>query len=246
MDKQVSVPNGVQMAPGVSIVEALHLVPALEPFKGDATELEEQLERAVIDSDEAYGRGSDYLSICDQRIRQLEDFRKAVKGPVDDYAKFIQSLFLPIQERYKRAKFAMSDRMLAYQKAAQARREEAERKVREAQEKAALELAESEAAAGHTASADAILDAATAAPARRAPAKVMGSNTFGRSTHVAETWVGRVAEPMAVLKAIIDGKIPVTVIEWRQAELNGIARGVKVEGVYNGIRVEKQEGLRQR
>ena len=240
-------PGALTVANGISILPALKLVPALEPFKAAATDLEAQGERAVIDTDEAYQKGSDFLTLCDQQWRQLEDLRKATKGPVDDYGKFIQGLFLPIQSRFVAVKEGMKARMLSYQKAAEARRLEAERKVRAAQEAAALELAEQEAKGGNTAAADAILEAASAAvPARAPPRKIGGSNTFGRSTHVAETWVGRVVEPMEVLKAIIAGQLPVTLLEWRQVELNQVARSVKVEGTYRGLKIEKVEGLRQR
>ncbi|OLB83115.1 MAG: hypothetical protein AUI15_36645 [Actinobacteria bacterium 13_2_20CM_2_66_6] len=239
--------GSLTVADGISILPALKLVPALEPFKAAATDLEAQGERAVIDSDETYQKGSDFLTVCDQQWRQLEDLRKATKGPVDDYAKFIQTLFLPIQGRFLAVKDGMRARMLAYQKAAEARRLEAERKVREAQEAAALELADQAAKGGNTAVADAILEAATAAPPARAPVrKIGGSNTFGRSTHIAETWQGRIVEPMEALKAIVAGQLPITLIEWRQVELNAVARQVKVEGIFRGLKVEKVEGLRQR
>lgn len=239
-------PGSLTLAPGVSILPALKLVPALEPFKDAASDLEAQGERAVIDSDEAFQKGSDYLSVCNQQWDQLEDLRKAVKGPVDDYAKFIQSLFLPIQARFKAANQAMRGRMLTYQKAAEARRAEAEAKVRRAQEEAALQLAADQEAKGDEAGATAILEAATTAAPRPQPRKIAGSNTFGRSTHVAELWVGRVAEPMEVLKAIIAGQLPISLIDWRITELNKVAREVKVVGTFRGIKIEKQEDLRQR
>lgn len=239
--------GSLAVAEGISILPALKLVPALEPFKTAAADLEAQGERAVIDTDEAFARGSDFLSVCEQQWKQLEDLRKATKGPVDDYAKFIQTLFLPIQGRFLAVKDAMRARMLTYQKAAEARRLEAEAKVRQAQEAAALELAEHEAQAGNVSAANAILDAAAlSANPRMPPRKIGGSNTFGKSTHIAETWQGRVVEPMEVLKAIIAGQLPVTLIEWRQVELNAVARQVKVEGIYRGLKVEKVEGLRQR
>jgi len=239
--------GSLAVADGISILPALKLVPVLEPFKVAAADLEAQFERAVIDTDEAFARGSDFLSVCEQQWKQLEDLRKATKGPVDDYGKFIQTLFLPIQSRFASVKSAMQGRMLGYQKAAEARQREAEAKVRKAQEAAALELADQEAKSGNVAAADAILDAATAVPPARAPArKITGSNTFGKSTHIAESWQGRVIEPMEVLKAIIAGQLPITLLEWRQAELNAVARQVKVEGIYRGLKVEKVEGLRQR
>ena len=56
----------------------------------------------------------------------------------------------------------------------------------------------------------------------------------------------QIVEPMEVLKAIIAGQLPVTLLEWRQVELNQVARSVKVEGTYRGLKIEKVEGLRQR
>lgn len=244
----VSVPSGaLTVATGISILPVLSLAPTLVPFENAAAELEDQLSRAVIDSDEAYAKGSEFLSLCAHMGGQLETLRKSVKGPIDDYGKLIQTMFLPKLERFKAAGKTMSERMLAYHQAAEARRREAEEKTRRAQEEAALALAAEQEAKGDTAGAGAILEAATVQPATRAPPrKIGGSNSMGRSTHVAVSWEGRVAEPMVTLKAIIDGKLPITILEWRHAELNRIARDVGVEGVHSGIKVSKVEGLRQR
>src|SRR5256885_16106612 len=91
--------GSLTVADGISILPALKLVPALEPFKAAATDLEAQGERAVIDSDETYQKGSDFLTVCDQQWRQLGGLRKANKGPVGDYQKFIQTPLPPIQGR---------------------------------------------------------------------------------------------------------------------------------------------------
>lgn len=246
-DDVVPVPSGaLTVATGISILPVLSLAPTLVPFEEAAAELEDQLSRAVIDSDEQYAKGSEFLSLCDHMGKQLETLRKSVKGPIDDYAKLVQTLFVPKQERFKAAKEEMSGRMLTYQKAAEARRAEAEAKVRRAQEEAALALAAESEAKGDTAAAGAILEAAATVPTRAPTRKIGGSNSMGRSTHVATTWEGRVAEPMVALKAILDGKLPITILEWRPAELNRIAREVAVEGVHSGIKVSKAESLRQR
>lgn len=239
--------NALALSDSVSILPALRLVPQLEPFKPVATSLEAQAERAVITSEEAWQRGSEFLSVCTQYWDQLEDFRKAVKGPIDDYGKFIQSIFVPLQQRIKKARDSVNAKMLAFHVAEENRRKREAEEQRKRNEEAALKLAEQQAAAGDAAGADAILEVATALPVPQSAPRLGGTNTFGKSTGVTKRWVGTVAEPMEVLKAILAGHVPMSVIgEWSQSELNRIAGTLKVEKTLHGIRIEHKAGLQQR
>lgn len=240
------VPPGAGFTGPISILPILELVPQLEPFKVAAANVEAQAERAVIDSEAAWQKGSDFLTVCGDQWDQLEDLRKAMKGPIDDYAAFIQTIFKPIQKRFLDAKLLVSDRMHAFQKAEKARRDQQEADQRRANEKAAEELAAAAEARGDTQTANAILDVATMAPIARSAPRLGGTNSFGRSTNVVKRWTASVESPMEVLQAILQGKLPISLIEWKQAEINKVATTLKVEKTVLGLKVYQSETLQQR
>lgn len=230
----------------ISILPILALVPQLEPFKTAAANIEDQSTRIVIDSEAAYQKGSEFMSICTMNWDQLEDLRKAVKGPVDDYGKFIQALFVPLQTRFKAAKEIAETRMLAFTKAEKKRRDDAEALVRKANEEAALKLAAEAEAKGDVAQAESIMEVAVMAPAPRPAVRYGGSNSFGRSTNLVKRWTATVENPMETLKAIIDGKLPISILEWKQAELNKCATKVGVVSKTLGLNIYQTESLQQR
>jgi hypothetical protein len=243
---QLVTTDAVPLSTGISILPALALVPQLEPFKAVATNLEAQAERAVIDSEDAWQRGSNFLSVCTDNWEQMEDLRKAVKGPIDDYAAFIQALFKPIQSRIAAAKQSVSGRMLTFQRAEEAQRRAAAEAVRKANEEAALRLAAAAEESGDVSTAAAIMDVAVMAPWPHPAARLGGTNTFGKSTGVAKRWTASVEAPMQLLAAIIAGHIPMSVIEWKQAELNKVATALKVQKSVHGLKIFQTESLQQR
>lgn len=240
------VPVGSGYGNPLSILPVLELVPQLEPFRVAADNVEAQAGRAVIDSEEAWQKGSDFLTVCSDQWQQLEDLRKAVKGPVDDYGKFIQSLFVPIQHRFAAAKTSVAERMRLFQKAEEKRRADELAAKQRANEEAAQALAAEAEARGETAQAAAILDIATMAPAPQKAPRLGGTNTFGKSTTLAKRWTATVEAPMDVLKAILEGRLPISLIEWRQVELNKVASSLKVEKTIHGLKVFQAESLQQR
>jgi hypothetical protein len=237
----------VEVGHGITLMHPLELIRQVTPFVENANELSAQAERAVINSDDAYNKGTEFLSSCTQQWNQIESIRTTAKKPVDDFARFIQNQCTPAQGLLTTAKRKLGDLMLAYRRKVEADRAAAAEIVRKAQEAEALKLAEQEQDKGNTGVAAAILDAATTMPAPRPAAPIGGArtNSFGRSTNVASRWVGSPAEPMTILAAIIKGNIPVSCIEWNQAELNKVAKAVGVVGVFNGVKVEKSDSLRQ-
>lgn len=230
----------------ISILPILELVPQLQPFKDAANNLETQAARAVIDSEAAYQKGTDFLTVCQEQWQQLEDLRKATKGPIDDYGKFIQSIFIPIQARVLAAKSSVNGRMLTFYRAEEKKRQDAAEAQRRANEEAAQRLAEDAQKRGDHATADAILDVATTAPVPVAAPRIGGTNTYGKATNVVKRWTASVEKPMEVLQAILDGKLPISLIDWKQVELNKVASQLKVEKTVHGLKVFQSETLQQR
>lgn len=230
----------------ISILPVLALDPQLAPFREAADNLAAQSERALIDTERKWQKGSDFLTVCDEQWDQLEALRKATKGPVDDYGKFIQAIFVPIQQRVAAAKLLVSNRMSAFQLAEEARRKKVAEDLQKANEEAAAKLAQEAEDRGDTDTAQAILEVATTAPVPVAPLRLGGTNSYGRSTFNAKRWTASVEKPFEVLQAILDGKLPVSLIEWKQSELNKEATKLKVEKVVHGLKVFQTSNLQQR
>lgn len=243
---QPKVRNALAVSPDLSIAPALEISAQLVPFHDAVLELEGQGSRAVIDSQETFQRGTELLSICKQHVDQLETFRVTVKRPIDDYAKFIQALFKPLIDRLTVTQKGVGQKMLAFQKAERERLEELARAKRRQQEEEAVRLAQEREAQGDTKAAEAIMEAATMAPQPLAAPRMATTSSLGHRTATTATWRGEVADPMTLLRAILELKVPIDVINWSQAELNAVARKVKVEGVHHGIKVSKEESLGMR
>jgi hypothetical protein len=240
-------PAGSYEGRDISILPILALDPQLQPFRDAAVNVAAQSERAVIDSEQAWQKGADFLTVCQEQWDQLEALRKAVKKPIDDYGKFIQALFVPLQTQFASAKTTVSGRMSLFQKAEQKKREDAARAVQKANEEAAAKLAQEAEERGDTAGADAILQVATMAPVTAAPLRLGGTNSFGKSTSTVKRWTGSVDNPMEVLRAILDGKLPISIVSgWSQVEINKVSSTLKVEKTVHGLKLFQSENIQQR
>lgn len=209
----------------------------LPKFLKRADELEAGAARAIIDSPESYQRGSEFKTVCAAAWNQLEVLRKAVKGPLDDYIKLIQSRFNPLLTRITAADTIVTERMKAFLRAEEKRQQQEAADLRRKAEEEAAALAAQAKQQGNEEQAQAILDTAAAMPAP-VPQKAgaYGGNTFGQTTSAVRPWKGQVADAKAILRAILEEKVPMIVIEFKQMELNTIARQVAVEGVHHGIK----------
>lgn len=241
--------QGLEVAPGFSLMPSLRIAASLVPLRRKANELVAMAERAVIDSPEKYERGVQYLALVKQTYDQLETYRVSVKKPIDDYSKYIQSLFMPLINLLRNdsnrtgGHHVVARKMLAYK---QAEEKKAADKAEEERLKRAAEaqtLADQERAAGNTESAAAIEEAAAAAPAPQVQSAVSNVRVAGAAVQTRVSWNGKVEKPMEVLKAIIEGKVPMNVLEWRQAGLNEFARTLKTKGEFFGIAVSDEESL---
>lgn len=230
----------------ISVLPVLELLPQLVVFDERAQELEEMQLRAVIDSADAYTRGSDFETICKNNFEQLEVMRKTVKGPVDDYAKLIQSIFVPKQTRFTAVSKLMNAKRTVYHKAEEKRLADEAAAQAKKNEEEMLKLAEQTEAAGDAKGAAAILEAAVVAPVPVSQVRIGGSNSFGKSSSITKRWVGTVEKPFEVLAAIISGKYPIDMIEFKQIELNSAAKKIGAKGTFNGLKVDQSETLGNR
>lgn len=99
---------------------------------------------------------------------------------------------------------------------------------------------------GDTEAAAAIMDAATMAPMPVAAPRMAVTNSFGQRAQTSSRWVGAVENPMGVVQAIVNGKLPISLINWSQSELNDVAKKIKVAGVHLGIKVSQEDSFGMR
>lgn len=224
-----------------SIAPALQIAAQLVPFEDACKELEEQGSRIVIDSPGARQRGVEFASLCQDQWAQLEAYRKATSGPVYDYWKYLNSLFSPLQGRLELVKKKALGLIVDYNKAEATREAERQAALRKANEEEALRLAAEREAKGDAKGAEAIMQAATTAPVLAPRASRPMASSTGRTFRTAVTWTARVESPMDVLKAIIAGKLPISLVEFKQAELNRVAREVKAATDANGLHIYQAE-----
>lgn len=243
--RQEVVPAKTQeMGGGLSLAKFLDVQESLKPFIEIADELEAMSKRAVIKDAETFQNGSNFLSLCAAKSKQLEAYRVAIKKPIDDYGKLVQATFMPLIRKISDASALVSKQMTAWQ-AQERRRIEAEQaEQRRKQEEEAQKLADQAREAGNEELAKVITEVAASTPAS-APARVVaGTNDFGQSFQTRKVWQGSIANEAAgkvVLGAILRGVLPYDLIEFRTAKLNEIAREKRVEGVHEGITIKEVE-----
>jgi hypothetical protein len=236
--------DGVDIAPGISMLPSLRIAAQLVPLKKRADELIAMAGRASIVDADSYARGAAYLGLVKETGEQLETFRVSVKRPIDDYSKFIQKMFMDIiTPLIQQGKNIVSTKMLTYHQAEEAKAREAAAAERKKREDEAAALAAQEREKGNAEAAQAIEEAVAATPAPQVQSTVSNVRVGGFKVAVPKTWQGEVVAPMDVLRAIIDGKVPISVLEWSQSGLNAYARTIKVEGTHNGIKLEEKATL---
>jgi len=223
----------------ISIAPAFEIARSLAPMKTAADSLLEQAKRAEVHDQESADKASLFLSVVKNKADRLESYRRSVKKPVDDYAAFIQSLFRPISDCLSDAKKLVSSKASDYLVEQERKLREEREAERRRQEEAALKIAAEAEAAGDAAGAEMILDASLKQkpePKSATPPQV--TNSLGGKLGLRRTWKGTVASPETVLRAILDGRLPWSLISWNQAALNEVARGIGQEGVFVGVRCD--------
>lgn len=248
--------TAITIAPGIAIVPLIDLQSALEAFEAAADDVAGQVDRANITDATTYQFGSDILSAIQIQLNNLETKRVEVKKPADDYGKMVQKLVTPVDARFKAAKMILSGKMLAWRNAEEARMRAAQEEIRKQQEAEAKKLADAAREKGMDKTADKIEEMMAAAPVAPAP-KVGAPNFVGKTQSKRTYWNGEAAQPFTILRAILDGTVPISVIEFNKSSLNKIASdhaarltqeerdGIPAEGVITvlGIRVTKDEKL---
>lgn len=240
----------VLLAPGITIAPLVKLQGDLEPFDVALENVEGQAERAEISSQDSYQAGSDLMSAIAGQVKLLEELRVAAKKPADDYGKLVQKLIVPLQERFQAARGTLNTKMLRWRNAEEARQRAAQEVIRKQQEEEARRLADAAREQGNEKAAEKIEEMAAAAPTAPAP-RIGHANVYGRTQAKRVYWNGAAQDPMAILRAVVEGKLPIHIVEFSKSGMNEQAKkhieslpeAERVEQVFLGIKITKDEKL---
>jgi hypothetical protein len=160
-----------------------------------------------------YRLGQDLMADIKGRIKTLEEIRMGQTRPLDESKKRILDFFrIPIQ-KLEDAKAHLNQIMVNFTEEQERNRREEERQLQEAARKRAEEEALQQAleaeAAGDKQEAEAILQEPVYVP----PIRVMSEIPKSKESHIRETWSAVIDDPMALVKAIAEGKTDIQSIE---------------------------------
>lgn len=165
---------------------------------------------------------ADVLNKYKARLNDLEERRKLITKPLDDAKKSVMDLFRPAADAFKTLETILKPKIVAFQRKQeeeqrrlQAEAEEKARKERERLEKRAQQAADK----GQLEKA-AALEEQAATTVAAAPA-VIDQKVSGIATR--KQWKGKVTSVQELCRAIADGHVPASVVEFKQSELDRFA-----------------------
>lgn len=202
----------------------------------EATKTVEVAKSLTINNNEEYETAASQLSAIKKKANELDTKRKSMTKPLDEAKKKIMDLFRDPIQKLNDAEGFIKRGIASYQhKLEMARREEqrkadeAARKERERLERHAAKAAEK----GRDEKAQEFEERASMvqAPvvAYEAP-KVSGVSTR-------ENWKAEVTDLPALVKAVAEGKAPASFLTANMTEINRVAKALRKDADYPGVRV---------
>lgn len=214
----------------------------------------EQMANAIeISSDEENEMAINTLSNVKKYFKEIESSESEAVKPINTLKQRVKDLYRPIIDSFEKSEKIIKDKMLTFakEKEAERKRLEAERQkaFEEAQAKAKAEAAEkqriADAEAKKNKTAPVVVETAYVEPPKPILEEKTVKTSVGSST-IIKSWKGEVSNPMELLKAIIDGRVSIAVVDFKQIELNNYAKAKKVEGVFDGIKVYENQTVSAR
>lgn len=188
---------------------------------------------------------ADILKDAKTKVKALEERRKLITKPLDDAKASVMELFRPATTALTQLEKTLKPKISKFiddQEAARRKIEaEAEEKARIARDKLEAK-AEKMRDNGKTEQAEA-LEMRAATTVASAPAVYSQKIS---SVSVRKTWVADVTDTLAVCRAIADGLLPPTIIEFKQAELNRLAATWQNTRAFDGLNIYQKSGVASR
>ena len=218
-----------------------------------ALELSTQAERLlVVAQDFKIATITEYTSAAGQlkaikaKAKELDETRKGLTSPLDESKKRIMDFFRkPLQfladaeAVIKKSMISFDNEQARIRREEEARLQELARKEQERLAKAAEKKAEKAEAKGDTEKAEEIRESVPVIPV-----PILADNkpkVAGISTRT--TWAGAVVDKMALIKAVAAGQAPITLLDVNTTVLNQMARALKDEMNYPGVKAISTQSI---
>lgn len=217
-----------------------------------------------------YAAAADDLKSIKSKLTELDTQRKSITKPLDEAKAAVMNLFRPAIDFLQQAESTIKGSMLAFDEEQERLRQEEERRLRAAQEeerqriqqaaeRAAREAREAEAAAASAQSPD----EKQAAESRLAEATALVDTVQSQQSAISvaptpvvsvsspkvsgiarkSTWRGECFDLQALVKAVAEGKAPITLLELNTTALNQMAKAMKETLSIPGCRAVEEKGI---
>ena len=234
------------------IVSTVDLAMMITELQIKADDLLAQAERAVVEDQKAYEKGTDFRKIVSGIKKRAEDKRKELVEPTGKRVRVINAEFKKVKDTLDRADGFVKTRMLGWYSAEQQRiRIENQRKQKEAED-SALEAAAEREEAGDAATSEAILNMASEVPVADDKPAIGRGELTGASSVASTVWVAEVTDIKAACRAIAEGHLPADLVEFPKSRLNALARTWhernpgKEEATTHGVHIKGETRLASR
>lgn len=199
----------------------------------------------TISDHQSLQRAADYLAENKAEQKRMEEERKDLVGPLNETVRKINAKYKPFTEALQRAEQIIKGKIGTYDREQERirQRELAEAEAKARRERERLEArAETAREKGNEEKAETLaMQAAStvaAVPAETTP-KVSGASTR-------KVWKADVQDVRKVCQLIAEGKLPPTLVEFKQVELNKIASTWQNTQEFPGLRIYQDYSVASR
>lgn len=216
----------------------------LTPIVTDIAAFAGTIEGIDVTDEETQGQVGDLVKMMQHRRRKIEDKRESLVKPLNSVVREINALFKPPrdqiddivgQAKKKMNRFAQAQVAIA-QEAKRQEREKAAKERKEAQDLA--DTLRKKAGQDAVQVAEVVVEEAEKKVEKAAEApKVATTRGQESSVIVTKTWKAEVVDLLELVRAIADGRAPITMVEPNMRALQDFARELKDEGTVNGVRI---------
>lgn len=232
-------------------VEPLHI--DLVKWNAYSLEAEATANFITITDDTENGMAINTLSKIKTFGKEVESARTETVKPLNDLTKRVNAMYKPITESLDKSEKVIKEKMLSFaqekERIRQLEEQKRQREFEEAKRKAELEYLEAKKKAEAEAKKNKTVPIVVEQKFVEPPMALVEEKTVRSSegqTTIMKSWKGEVASPMDILKGIIEGRISISVIDFKQTELNNYAKAKKVQGVFDGIKVFEHQTISAR
>jgi hypothetical protein len=195
-----------------------------------------------VTSAEGCAQAGTLVSAIRKRIDELTETRLEITRPMDASKKRVMDFFSGPISKLESANKLLSDAVLTWNREESARQAAAQAQLQALADKEREKLekrADRAEASGKTEKAEELRQVASTVVAPIAAAAIPVSGAMG----VRKVWKARVTDKTALIKAVVEGKVPESVLLIDESALNKIAAALKGSLNYPGVQPYEDESL---